>query len=70
MLDNNICTNLGIILRIPGVQRNGLQVEPAVKIHGGDDVLEGGYDAFDSSDMLLLQGKRSRSGRYGCRSRG
>jgi hypothetical protein len=35
---------------------DGLKVEPAVKIHGGNDVLESGNDALNSSNVLLLKG--------------
>jgi hypothetical protein len=64
------CTNLGVILRIPGVQRDGLEVKTTVKVHGGYDVLQSRYDAFNSCDVLLLESQRSRrgwnSGRGGC----
>ena len=39
--------NCGIIL---GVEGNGLKVKPAVKVHGGNDVLESGNDTLNSSD--------------------
>lgn len=63
-------TNLGVIFCIPCVQRNCLKVETAIEIDSRNNILQSWDNAFDSSDMLLLQGKRSRSGRYGCRSRG
>jgi len=53
-------TNLGIIFSIPGVEGDGLKVEPAVKIHGGNDVLEGGNDALNSSNVLLFKSKGNR----------
>ncbi len=59
----NVCTNLGIVFSIPSVQSDRLQVEAAVEVDRRDDVLEGRHDAFDSSDMLLLESQRSRSGR-------
>lgn len=36
------------------MQCDGLQIEPAVEIDGGDNVLEGGDDALNSCDMLLF----------------
>jgi hypothetical protein len=53
-------TNLGIIFGIPGVEGDGLKVKPAVKIHGGDNVLESGNNSLYSSNMLLLKSKGNR----------
>jgi len=53
-------TNLGVIFRIPRVQRDGLQVKPAIQVHSGDDVLKGGDDTLYGGDMLLLESQRSR----------
>jgi hypothetical protein len=41
---------------------DGLEVKPAVEIHGGDDVSESGNNTFtgNSSDVLLFKGKGSR----------
>jgi hypothetical protein len=41
-----------LVFGIPGVEGNGLKVDPAVKVHGGNDVLEGGNDTINSSDVL------------------
>ena len=59
-------TNLGVILRIPGVQSDGLQVQPTVKVDSGNDVLEGGDDALDSGDVLLFESERNWCRRNGC----
>ena len=61
--DKNVCTNLGIVFSIPGVKGDRLQVEAAVEVDRRDDVLEGRHNAFDSSDVLLFEGQRNRSGR-------
>ena len=42
------------------MESDGLKVKPAVKIHGGNDVLESGDDALNSSDVLLLKSKGNR----------
>lgn len=55
-------TNLGIILCIPGVKCDRLQVEPAVEVDGGYDVLEGRNNALDGSDVLLLESEGGGSG--------
>jgi hypothetical protein len=55
-------TNLWVVFRIPGVQRYGLQVESAIQIHSGDDVLEGWHDALYGGDVLLLESKMSWRG--------
>lgn len=43
------------------MEGDGLKVKPAVKIHGGNNVLESGNDALNGSDMLLLKSKGNRS---------
>ena len=53
-------TNLGIIFGIPGMEGDGLKVQP-VKAHGGNNVLESGNDALNSSDMFLFKSKGNRS---------
>ena len=58
---DKVSTNLGVIFGIPGVEGDGLKVEPAVKVHGGNDVLEGGNDTLNSSDVLLFKSKGNRS---------
>ena len=63
-------TNLGIIFRIPSMQRNSLQVEPTVEIHGGNNILKGWDDALYGGDMLLLKSQRSGGGRNNCLSCG
>ena len=44
------------------MQRNGLQVESAIQVHGSDDVLKGWDDALHSGDVLLLESQRSGGG--------
>ena len=48
-------TNLGVIFRVPGMQRNGLQAKSAIQIHSGDNVLKGWDNALYGGDMLLLE---------------
>jgi hypothetical protein len=50
-------TNLGIVLCIPRVEGDSFEVEAAVEVDGGYDVLEGGHDALDGGDVLLLEGE-------------
>lgn len=68
---SKVCrTNLRIVLRIPCVKRDRLQVQPAVQIHRCDDILKSRHDTLDGGDVLLLEGKWSRCGRdsrRGCR---
>ena len=47
-------TNLGVVLGVPRVERDRLQVQAAVKVDRRDDVLERGDDAIDGGDVLLL----------------
>lgn len=61
-LQSKCDTNLGVILRIPGVQRNGLQVESAIQIHSSNDVLKGWDNALYGGDVLLLESQRGRGG--------
>ena len=53
-------TNLGVVFRIPGVQRDGLQVKPTIQVDSGNDILKGGDDTLYGGDMLLFEGQRSR----------
>ena len=56
-------TDLGIIFRISGVQRDGLQVESTIQIHCGDNVLEGWNNTLYGGDVLLFESQRGgRSG--------
>ena len=48
-------TDLGVVFRIPGMQRYGLQVELAIQIRSGDNVLKGWDYALYGSDVLLLK---------------
>ena len=45
------------------MQRDGFEIQAAIEIDGRDDVLKGRDDPFDSCDMLLFEGKRSRGRR-------
>jgi len=63
-LQSKYTTNLGVVFRIPCVQCDCLQVESAIQVHSGDDVLEGRNDTLHSGDVLLLESQRSRSGGY------
>ena len=47
-------TNLGVIFSVASVQRDRLEIEAAVQVDSGNDVLQRRNDAFDSSDVLLL----------------
>ena len=47
--NNGIKINYGII-QVLGVEGNGLKVKPAVKLHGGNDVLESGNVTLNTSD--------------------
>jgi hypothetical protein len=58
---------LGIILCVPGVKRDRLEIESTVQVHRRDDVLEGRHNAFHSSDVLLFEGEGSGSGGNDCR---
>lgn len=39
------------------MEGDGLKVEPAVKVHGSNDILESGNDTLHGSDVLLFQSK-------------
>lgn len=63
VLDDSTCTNLGIVLGIPCVEGNRLEVETTVKIDGGDNVLQSWNNALDSGDVLLLESQSCWGGR-------
>jgi hypothetical protein len=42
------------------MEADSFKIEPAVYIHGGNNVLEGGNDSLCSSDLLLLKSKGNR----------
>ena len=71
--ENGMCANLGIVLGVPSVQCNRLEVKAAVKIDCCHNVLKGGHDTLNSGDVLLLEGERygssgddSARGRWTC----
>jgi hypothetical protein len=55
---------LRVIISITGVQGDGLQVQSAVNVDCGNDILELRCDAFDRGNMMLLEGKGGGSGVY------
>ena len=64
-------TNLGVVFRVPGMQRYSLQVESAIQIHRGDNVLKSWDDALYGGNVLLLEsqgGWCSRNNGLGGRS--
>jgi hypothetical protein len=48
-------TNLGVTFRVPGMQRYGIQVESAIQIHSGDNVLKDWDNALYGGDVPLLE---------------
>ena len=48
-------TDLGVVFRVPGMQCYGLQVESAIQIHNGDNVLKGWDNALYGGGVLLLE---------------
>lgn len=42
------------------MQRNRLQIQSAIQVHGRDNVLERGDDTLDGGDVLLLERERRR----------
>ena len=59
-------TDLGVVLGVARVQRDRLEVQPAVQVDRRDDVLECWDDTVDRGDVLLLEGER----RGCCRNNG
>ena len=53
-------TNLRVILRVAGMESNGFEVQTAVQIDRGHNVLKSRDNSLDSSDVLLLKGEWRR----------
>jgi hypothetical protein len=50
-----VCTNLWVILCVPGMQSDRLEVKPTIKVDSRNDILQGGNNALNSSDVLPLK---------------